>query len=327
VTETGIGGTSHSPNHVFSERCRRITSPPPPSAATIIREPLSNSCTPRGLNTPEDVNWLSELQCFVRSELIQVFCATSIDVEERQGRIQLHQVGLRCRHCAGQQQRASRAVAFPSSSKHLYQSFTMMLREHFSICNAMPVLVQEKLQDLQSRPQIGAFDSRAYWIHSAQVYGLTSNGHGLFLNAASMAQGAALPPFGAQTQASLPMLPEQSHYSPFLNRLRSQLVVVRLHESERKGSRRTLPVGLAGLACRHCTACRRGGNARVYGPQLRSMPQKLEDVHHHLLRCELVDNDTKEKLKEEYEPFVLKSNDRIFYGQLWDHLKEVELSR
>lgn len=73
----------------------------------------------------EDQNWLSEFQCFVRQELLQVFRASRQDVKIRVAskKVFYKQVGIRCRFCAHckPSTRAIRSSAFPSSIRQLYQ--------------------------------------------------------------------------------------------------------------------------------------------------------------------------------------------------------------
>lgn len=90
-------------------------------------EPFTNR-TSFHLGIDEDSNWLSEFHCHVRSELVEIFLASSEDVKARNNSIAYHQVGIRCRFCAHMtpSARAGRSSAFPSSLRQIYQSFTMV---------------------------------------------------------------------------------------------------------------------------------------------------------------------------------------------------------
>ena len=87
------------------------------------------------LSVPDDHTRLSTYLCFVRSDYVEVFEATDRDVTMRLNSklIYPRQVGIRCRFCSQihHRDRAGRSTSFPSSLSRIYQSLTMMLREHF----------------------------------------------------------------------------------------------------------------------------------------------------------------------------------------------------
>ena len=87
------------------------------------------------LSVPDDHTRLSTYLCFVRSDYVEVFEATDRDVTMRLNSklIYPRQVGIRCRFCSHihRRDRAGRSTSFPSSLSRIYQSLTMMLREHF----------------------------------------------------------------------------------------------------------------------------------------------------------------------------------------------------
>ena len=87
------------------------------------------------MSVPNDPAWLSTYLCFVRSDCVEVFEATDRDVTMRLNSklIYPRQVGIRCRFCSHihHRDRAGRSTSFPSSLSRIYQSLTMMLREHF----------------------------------------------------------------------------------------------------------------------------------------------------------------------------------------------------
>jgi hypothetical protein len=118
-----------------------LPTPRPQSSSNVIVPPVeendikpynerSHASLPLGI--PEDPCWLSEFQCFVRKELIEVFRASHADVKIRVAskKVFYQQAGIRCKFCAHLKpnNRAIRSSAFPSSKRQIYQSFTMMLR-------------------------------------------------------------------------------------------------------------------------------------------------------------------------------------------------------
>jgi hypothetical protein len=101
--------------------------------------------TPFRLSSPNDALHLSKFQVFLRLN-IEAFAATLTDVAIRiRGRnkaIQVHQVGIRCRHCAhlATIRRVKAAVYFPSSTLGLYQAAQNMSTSHLQcgLCPQMP---------------------------------------------------------------------------------------------------------------------------------------------------------------------------------------------
>ncbi len=124
------------------------------------------------LATSEDENWLSEFLCFVRCECIEVFKATTDDVAVRMNskKVLKDQVGFRCRFCAHlpARERTGRSSSFPSSIDRIYQSLTMMIRDHFPNCHAMPPELKERYLSLKANSSQGATDSKRYWIDSGK---------------------------------------------------------------------------------------------------------------------------------------------------------------
>mmetsp|Transcript_28861 Transcript_28861/g.44347 ORF Transcript_28861/g.44347 Transcript_28861/m.44347 type:complete len:628 (-) Transcript_28861:333-2216(-) len=137
-------------------------------------EELQNLTCP--LATGEDNKWLSTYLCFVRSEFLEVFRADGTDVATRicTKRVYSGQVGIRCRFCThlNPRDRARRSSSFPSSISRIYQSLTMMLRDHFPKCTEIPAHLKSKFEELRLTTTPGATDSKHFWISSAKDIGL-----------------------------------------------------------------------------------------------------------------------------------------------------------
>jgi len=116
------------PEEILLDSSGPIPSALPPSVQGTTPHYSQRMIIP--LTTDEDQNWLSELQCFIRSEILEIFRASKEDVKVRNKSktLKAEQVGIRCRFCAHlpPNERASRSSAFPSSIPQLYQSFTMV---------------------------------------------------------------------------------------------------------------------------------------------------------------------------------------------------------
>ena len=148
-----------------------------PSSAPQVREPPTSSPKPtkregpsisttisssttaktrndlRLLAQPSDTSVLNPLHVFVRNQ-IEVFCATQADLDEpapgRKNRLRLHQVGLRCIHCANhpKRPRVKRAICYPSSVGRVYHCVSDMKFDHFVACPGLPSTVRNEFERL-----------------------------------------------------------------------------------------------------------------------------------------------------------------------------------
>lgn len=102
-------------------------------------------------------------------------------VRRRSKKVQLDQVGIRCRFCAhlSPGERVGRSSSFPSSLNRIYQSVTMMIREHFSQCREMLPEVRAKyiiLRDMTKKGDV--LESKSYWVESASTLGMYDTDEG-----------------------------------------------------------------------------------------------------------------------------------------------------
>ncbi|GAX25861.1 hypothetical protein FisN_6Hh101 [Fistulifera solaris] len=289
------------------------------------------------LGIDEDPNWLSDFHCFVRNELVEVFRASHEDVKLRNNSIAYQQVGLRCRFCAhmAPTSRAGRSSAFPSSLRQIYQSFTMMLRDHFGHCDVIPAATQERFAALKDKPAQGATDSKRYWIYSAMKAGMTDSPKGIFITERSVAAGASAPSFGlpagqpwtddAYRNISLILPNDRNIASEFLYFLMSQVQFIRLTEAERIGNRRSLRLGLPGFGCRYCCEHKRLGLCRLFPARRRTLPSKVNDIYDHLRRCSVCPQAVKDQLERTKHQFVNEfdadqGGQREFFDRIWMRL-------
>lgn len=260
----------------------------------------------------EDANWLSSFQCFIRSEILELFRVSSQGIKVRNAlkSLTINQVGIRCRFCAHLQHgtRANRASCFPSKIDKIYQSFTMMLREHFPSCSEIPEETKKRFTQLQNMNAQGASNAKGYWEHAAKKKGLVDisedNGRGgIHIFEATMANAAALPPFGSTPSFKEPQPPQvlvykidQSLVSEFLYSLMEQTYRVHLAPSERKGNRKSLRPGMPGFGCRYCYDAGRMGLSRLFPARRRTIHTKVPDLFDHMKRCPLCPQQMKHKL-------------------------------
>ena len=289
------------------------------------------------LGISEDPNWLSEFHCFVRSDLVEVFRASHDDVTSRNNSISYQQVGIRCRFCAHlpPSSRSGRSSAFPSSLRQIYQSFTMMLRDHFSNCEAIPSSVLTEFNSLKDKPAQGATDSKRYWIYSATKVGMIDTNDGIMMTQESRYEGSNMKSFGtvvgqnweddALRNDSLVRPSDRGHVSEFLFIVMSQVQPIRLTETECIGNRRSLQVGLPGFGCRYCCAQKRLGLCRMFPARRRTLPQKVNDLYDHLRRCSLCPQAVKDSLEQSKRQMTAsfradQGSNREFYDRVWSRL-------
>ncbi|CAB9496998.1 expressed unknown protein [Seminavis robusta] len=298
------------------------------------------------LGIEEDNNWLSEMHCFLRSEIVEVFYAEKYKVAGRSNGkgLSTQQVGIRCRWCVNTpaDSRVCRSSAFPSSLRQLYQSFTMMVRDHFgptTMCQAIPTHLRDRLNHLRcSRVSQGASDSKHYWIYAANKIGMVDTpNEGIKITSESRAEGLKMPTFGSpsvdkdaciEKPAPLVLLVKPNDLSKttmFLYTLLLQTQSVQLQPSERVAKRKTLPLGLEGIGCRHCCAAKRYGFSRRFPLRRRCLPEEVKDIHCHIMRCPLCPREVKdmlEKLHVQHEAETLSATRKLADGRNKDPHKE-----
>jgi hypothetical protein len=289
------------------------------------------------LGVDEDPNWLSEFHCFVRSELVEIFRASHEDVKARNYSVVYQQVGMRCCFCAhlSPNARAGRSSAFPSSLRQIYQSFTMMLRDHFSNCTVIPAGTQEKFLALKDKPAQGATDSKRFWIYSAMKVGLADSANGIIINQHTRTAGASAPSFGTHPgqpwaddtlrSVHLALPADRGLVSEFLYLLTCQAQLIHLTEAERIGNRRSLRFGLPGFGCRYCCEQRRLGLCRMFPARRRTLPHKMSDMYDHIRRCPACPASVKEQLKRTQHEMVAgfgndQGGEREFFDRVWSRL-------
>lgn len=137
------------------------------------------------LALPSDRDSLSDRQCFVRSEMVEIFAATQKDVSARHSKgaqkLVLGQVGIRCVHCSHlrPRDRAERSVCYPKSICRIYQTVADMQRFHFENCREIPDHVRQLYKKLKTTRPRGVGSPQSYWVSSAKSLGLVDTGDGI----------------------------------------------------------------------------------------------------------------------------------------------------
>lgn len=141
------------------------------------------------LAMPSDKDSLSDRQCYVRSEMVEIFAATEKDVAARHSKgaqkLVMGQVGIRCVHCKHlrPRDRAERAVCYPSSVSRIYQTVADMQRFHFEQCRDIPDHVRQIYKKLKTTRPRGVGSPQTYWVSSAKTIGLVDTEGGIRFDA------------------------------------------------------------------------------------------------------------------------------------------------
>ena len=137
------------------------------------------------LAMPTDSDSLSDRQCYVRSEMVEIFAATAKDVAARHSKgaqkLVEGQVGIRCVHCSHlrPRDRAERAVCYPSSISRIYQTVADMQRFHFEQCREIPVETRKIYKTLKTTRPRGVGSPQTYWVQSAKLLDLVDSEGGI----------------------------------------------------------------------------------------------------------------------------------------------------
>ena len=137
------------------------------------------------LAMPSDHESLSNRQCYVRSEFVELFTATESDVASRHSKgaqkLYVGQIGLRCRYCQHIpiRDRTERSVCYPSSISRIYQTVADMQRFHFEQCSSIPDDKRRTYKSLKTTRPRGVGSPQKYWIVSANELGLIDTPKGI----------------------------------------------------------------------------------------------------------------------------------------------------
>jgi len=286
------------------------------------------------LSVDEDGNWLSEFQTFVRKEFMEIFRASPEEVKNRNKSrsVSLHQLGIRCKFCAHvhPSKKVRRAAAYPSATVQIYQSFSMMIRDHFPKCEEVPKDKWEMFQKLKDQCNQGAADSKLYWQYAAEKQGMQDSEGGIFMNEASQRAAGMKLPFCTSVEIlsdvrDHPVLlvtpDDKALVSQFYFELMSRTQRVNLLDSELRSTRKNLKVGLPGIGCRYCCEAGRLGFSRVFPTKRKVMSEKASDMYKHMQRCTLCPREVKERLTFLLpEKRTVSAADRAFFDRVWMRL-------
>ena len=206
------------------------------------------------------------------------------------------QVGIRCPHCWVSSRREEDydlnhdrgSVYYPSSIAAFYNSTMNLIQRHIHSCPKIPKDVLDRFNTMK-QDDARSGSSKKYWVESARAIGFVDTVKGVRLSAnaphtsrkeksdgkddGSWGEGKTSDETRANKEAieAVPLvLPSDKEVSTtFSHLLMSQMVPCVFTEADRLGKRNHLPVGFAGLACRHCFGGY--GNGRFFPSSLKTL--------------------------------------------------------
>mmetsp|Transcript_10086 Transcript_10086/g.11536 ORF Transcript_10086/g.11536 Transcript_10086/m.11536 type:complete len:968 (-) Transcript_10086:19-2922(-) len=134
---------------------------------------------PTRLSLPYDASKLNTLHCFLRSELLEIFCITKSNKKSpcHSPSSSVGRVGLRCVHCAmvrgsrrDDREDAPMAVFYPKSIAEIYRLVTSWQRCHLRKCRNVPPAARARWQTLRDNDK--SRGKTHYWVTSAKQIGL-----------------------------------------------------------------------------------------------------------------------------------------------------------
>ena len=181
--------SASSPDGTSTDESAHFLERPTDEAAKALAASLTQSNPPSPssrvlLGIPEDKEWLSDMDCFIRRNL-EVFCATAEDVDfahqDRKYPITVGQVGIRCIHCAlagGGAACRGNAIAFPYSINGIYEAVREFQRLHLESCDNLPAATRQKLEEVKGSSSLSSV-LRKYYVLAANALGMYDTPDGI----------------------------------------------------------------------------------------------------------------------------------------------------
>lgn len=162
------------------------------------------------LAIPEDKEWLSEKDIFIRKQL-EVFCATEEDVAAARADLKypvsVGQVGIRCIHCAlaHGSDAIGHAIAYPFTISGIHESVREIHRLHLDTCKNLPAAKKAKLDNLGASSLSSVL--RRYYVLGAKALGLRDT------KTSGIRSGGVSSPIGSQAAFTFAETDEDEEHS------------------------------------------------------------------------------------------------------------------
>ena len=297
----------------------------------------------------DDPYWLSEVQCYLRNDMIEAFSASEEDVKAR-GRhifVGLGNVGLRCVYCAHSphQKRAKGHIIFPSKLSAIYQGVLDLQRRHFSSCPEMPKSIRDTYKSMRGFTTKEDDETQQYWIDAAKDVGLANSPHGGIIfkrdpllnsyadtlheynNKKNRNEEGNILSISESTNGLIRSRDKQLITDFYLFLFRQVVPCLFREKDKRKGAglRREYEIGFPGLQCRHCA--KKSNNGRYFPFSPKSLADNTtHSLFIHIQGCPNCPEMVKSSLAYLTHRSLLQKNElkrgwkRDLFQRVWDRL-------
>jgi hypothetical protein len=301
------------------------------------------------LTKPDDPNWLSEMQCFSRSDLVEVFSWKEGDgLEGYAGRKDPApgQVAIRCVFCKAlePEERPSGCLVFPENLSAIHTKVMDMLRLHFHSCPAMPEETKETFKTLRGFGAKVADDSQQYWVDSARDIGLSNippggvgSGWGITFRRDPLQPSPADELDRETTGGTAPVLgpayliktEDRGTCTDQVLLLMRQVKVCTFERKDRRGGPgargRDRVTGFPGLCCKYCSA--KNSSGRYFPVSAKNLSDNTStSLQTHLASCNRCPEPIKASIAYLSHRSILQKGElsgswkKGFFKKIWDRL-------
>ncbi|GKY94725.1 hypothetical protein MPSEU_000437900 [Mayamaea pseudoterrestris] len=259
------------------------------------------------LTKADDSHWLSEMECFARTELVEVFSYTRDDSLQGYSGRKLPsegQVGVRCVYCKDldPNQRMNGCVIFPDSLESLHSKVADMIRLHFPSCGSLPDNVRQTFKSLRGfDAKVSTEDSHHYWIDAAVDIGLSGESTG---GTGTWGISFRRNPLEPSPADELDMEPTNGRWAGSARNflvmnddrgtctdqvilLMRQVQPCRFGGADKRGSAsrgRARVIGFPGICCKHCNG--HSSQGRYFPPSAKNLTDStVNSMLTHVMSC------------------------------------------
>lgn len=301
------------------------------------------------LTKPDDPNWLSEMQCFSRSDLVEAFSWKEDDgLAGYAGRKDPTpgQVGIRCVFCKTKppEERPSGCLVFPENLSSVHTKVMDMLRLHFHSCPAMPEETKETFKTLRGFGAKVSDDSQQYWVDSARDIGLSSippggvgNGWGITFRRDPL-EPSPSDELDRETMGGTPPVLNEAYLIKPDDRgtctdqvllMMRQIKVCTFERKDRRGGPgargRDRVTGFPGLSCKFCSS--KNSSGRYFPVSAKNLSDNTANsLHSHLASCSRCPEPIRASLAYLSHRSILQKGElsgswkKSFFKKIWDRL-------
>jgi len=258
------------------------------------------------------------------------------------------------------------SVYFPTTIASIYNATMNLLQRHMHVCENVPQEIMKRYNDLKA-DDARSGTSKKYWIESAKALGLVDTVHGIQFSSNSslsmqtfnypaeiFSTETGVSPHSASPNSNLlmqktgsspsmvsgentlfsdieggPLVAPEYKYlaTAYSYALLSQMQACVFTEADRLGKRKGLPLGFAGLACRHCYGGY--GSGRFFPSNIKTMSdtsKTLNVLHSHMMRCRKCPSRVKVGLQtlrlghDEERSKMKFGSQKAFFVNIWKRL-------